>query len=88
MNAKRTSFQAVPHFSGTPSMFQGATKDTVIADCLEVAHVSRQADALSAYVANSRVKTKEGILIMQPFSPGLFAHGPPPGPHLPTAPRR
>ena len=49
---------------------------------MEAAHVSRQSDALSAYVATSRVKTKEGILIMQPFSPGLFAHGPPPGPHI------
>ena len=82
VKAKRTGFQAVPYFSGTSFMFQGATKDAVIADCLEVAHVSRQSDALSAYVANSRVKTKEGILIMQPFSPGLFAHGPPPGPHI------
>ena len=25
---------------------------------------------------------KENILIMQPFSPGLFSHGPPPGPHI------
>ena len=82
VKAKRTGFLAVPYFSGTSFMFQGATKDAIIADNLEVAHVSRQADALSAYVANSRVKTKEGILIMQPFSPGLFAHGPPPGPHI------
>ena len=82
VKAKRTGFQAVPYFSGTSFMFQGATKDAVIADCLEVQHVSRQSDALSAYVANSRVKTKESILIMQPFSPGLFAHGPPPGPHI------
>ena len=63
-------------------MFQGASKDAVIADCLEVAHISKQGDAISTYVASSRVKTKEGILIMQPFSPGLFAHGPPPGPHI------
>ena len=44
--------------------------------------MSKQGDAISTYVANSRVKTTEGILIMQPFSPGLFAHGPPPGPHI------
>ena len=48
MKAKRTGFQAVPYFSGTSFMFQGATKDAVIADCLEVQHVSRQSDALSA----------------------------------------
>jgi len=82
VKAKRSGFQVVPAFSGTAFMFQGATERAIIADCLEAAHVSRQADALSAYVANSRVKTKEGVLIMQPFSPGLFAHGPPPGPHI------
>ena len=49
VKAKRTGFQAVPYFSGSSFMFQGATKDAVIADCLEVAHVSRQSDALSAY---------------------------------------
>ena len=37
---------------------------------------------LAAYVAKSRVKAKEALLIMQAFSPGLFAHGPPPGPHI------
>ena len=63
-------------------MFQGASRDAIITDNFEVAHVSKQRDAIDTYVANSRVKTKEGILIMQPFSPGLSAHGPPPGPHL------
>ena len=82
VKAKRTGFNAVPYFSGTAFMFQGASKDAIITDCLEVAHVSKQRDAISTYVANSRVKTDEGILIMQPFSSGLFAHGPPPGPHI------
>ena len=82
VKAKRTGFNAVPYFSGTAFMFQGASKDAIITDCFEVAHVSKQGDAISTYVANSRVKTKEGILIMQPFSPGLFAHGLPPGPHI------
>ena len=37
---------------------------------------------LAAYVGLSRVKSKEALLIMQAFSPALFAHGPPPGPHI------
>ena len=37
---------------------------------------------LAAYVGLSRAKLKETVLITQPFSPALFAHGPPPGPHI------
>jgi len=82
MKARRTGFRVVPDFSATSHMLQGATLAAAIADCLEAAHVSRLADMLAAYVGLSRAKLKETMLITQPFSPGLFSHGPPPGPHI------
>ena len=82
VKAKRTGFQVVPDFSATAHMLQGASLHAVIADCLEAGHVSRLSDMVAAYVALSRAKVKENVLITQPFSPGLFAHGPPPGPHI------
>eukprot|EP00973_Karenia_brevis_P060897 8469088-Karenia_brevis.AAC.1 len=82
VKAKRTGFQVVPDFSATAHMLQGATLLAAIVDCLEAGHTSRLSDMLAAYVGLSRAKLKETVLITQPFSPGLFAHGPPPGPHI------
>ena len=53
-----------------------------VVDCLEAGHTSKLADMLAAYVGLTRVKRKEGLLVMQAFTPSLFAHGPPPGPHI------
>ena len=82
VKAKRAGFQVVPDFSATSHMLQGATLLAAILDCLEAGHVSKLADMLAAYVGLSRAKLKETVLIVQAFSPGLFAHGPPPGPHI------
>ena len=30
----------------------------------------------------SRAKVRGNLLVMQAFSPALFGHGPPPGPHI------
>ena len=38
--------------------------------------------APSSQVGLSRAKVRENLLIMQPFSPALFGHGPPVGPHV------
>ena len=32
-------------------------------------------------VGLSRAKVRDNLLVMQAFSPALFGHGPPPGPH-------
>ena len=82
VKAKRNGFQVVPDFSATAHMLQGATLLAALVDCLEAGHTSRLTDMLAAYVGLSRAKLKETVLITQPFSPGLFAHGPPPGPHI------
>ena len=82
VKAKRTGFFLVPNFGATAHMLQGSSEDAVVVDCLEAGHASKLADMLAAYVGLTRVKRKEGLLVMQAFSPGLFAHGPPPGPHI------
>ena len=33
-------------------------------------------------VGLSRAKVRDNLLVMQAFSPALFGHGPPPGPHI------
>ena len=33
-------------------------------------------------VGLSRAKVRDNLLVMQAFSPALFGHGPPPGPHV------
>ena len=38
--------------------------------------------APNSQVGLSRAKVRENLLIMQPFSPALFGHGPPAGPHV------
>ena len=38
--------------------------------------------APSSQVGLSRAKVRENLLIVQPFSPALFGHGPPVGPHV------
>ena len=82
VKAQRTGFRVIPDFSATAHMLQGATLEAVIADCLEHGHTTKLVDMLSAYVGLSRAKVKEKVLIMQAFSPQLFGHGPPPGPHI------
>ena len=82
VKARRTGFHIIPDLSATAHMLQGATLEAVIADCLEHGHTTKLVDMLAAYVGLSRAKIKENVLIMQAFSPALFNHGPPPGPHI------
>ena len=82
IKAKRRGFRIVPDFSATAHMMQGATLLAAIVDCLEAGHCSMPSEMLAVYIGLSRVRTKEALLIPQPFSPGLFCHGPPPGPEI------
>ena len=72
----------VPDFGQTAHSMQGESLVSVIVDCLEVDHCSKSTDMLAAYIGLSRVKTKEALLIAQPFSPALFCNGEPPGPEI------
>ena len=61
---------------------QGASLAAVIVDCLKVDICSKTTEMLAAYIGLSRVRRKEALLIAEPFSPGLFCHGQPPGPEI------
>ena len=78
----KNMIQVVPDFSGTCHMYQGATFPAAIVDAFDASHKSRIADMIAVYIGLSRMKTKEGLLIMQAFSPGLFSQGPLPGPTI------
>ena len=53
----------------------------MLADCGDVTDPAALKDMLCAYVALSRVRRADGLLLLRAFSPYLFAQGPPPGPH-------
>ena len=82
ISARRRGWQIVPDFGQTAHSMQGESLVSVIVDCLEVDHCSKSTDMLAAYIGLSRVKTKEALLIAQPFSPALFCNGEPPGPEI------
>merc|ERR1712018_670777 len=63
-------------------MIQGATLDAIFCDALE-ANCKISASALIAgYIGFSRVKQRNRVYILQPFSPHLFKQGPPAGPDI------
>ena len=64
------------------SILQGMSKVACVVDNLEVGYEPKKDDAIAACVRNSRSKSKEGMLIMQPFSPALFRLGSPAGPNV------
>ena len=45
-------------------------------------HCAPPCKITSSQVGLPRAKVRENLLIMQPFSPALFGHGPPVGPHV------
>ena len=60
---------------------QGANLEAELADVGDILDPAALKDMLSAYVALSRVRTADGLLLLRAFSPYLFGQGPPPGPH-------
>ena len=52
-----------------------------MADCGDVMDAPNLKRMLTAYVAMSRVRKADALLILQAFAQDLFSQGPPPGPH-------
>ena len=82
IKAKRRGFHVVPDFGQTAHSVQGASLATVIVDCLAVDLCPKETEMLAAYIGLSRVRSKEALLIAEPFSPALFCQGQPPGPEI------
>ena len=79
---KRTGFTVAPHFASTAHAVTGATLPTAVVDLLDVARTPRADDVPPSYVALSRVRTADDILIVQAFPPALFRMGHQRGPWL------
>ena len=60
-------------------MIQSASLNAAFADFQDASSKVSRAAQRAAYVCLSRVKTMDGIQILQPFSPLLFARGSPIG---------
>ncbi|CAK0877915.1 unnamed protein product, partial [Prorocentrum cordatum] len=79
---KRAGFTAAPHFASTAHAVTGATPPTAVVDLLGVARAPRADDVPPSYVALSRVRTADDILIAQALPPALFRMGHQRGPWL------
>ena len=82
VKARRFGYSLVPDLAGTAHMYQGATLHAAVVHLLAVDHKPRMSDMMAAYVQSSRVRTKETLLIAEPFSPALLCQGPPIGPRI------
>ena len=79
---KRMGYPLVPHFAATAHSVTGATMPKAIIDLLDVKTTPRSTMIPTSYVAISRTKTADDILITQAFSPMLFRQGHQTGPWL------
>ena len=82
IRVSRFGFQLVPDFAGAIHSFVGTSLDAAMLDCLEINKTPSHPDQLKGYLGKTRVRTKEGLLAVQPFHPMLFGQGPLLGPKL------
>ena len=78
---KRKGFVLIPDYACTAHMVQGRSLDALLADCGDIMDTPRLKDMLAAYVALSRARRAEALLLLRGFPKNLFRQGPPPGPH-------
>jgi len=78
---RRKGFPLIPDYACTAHMVQGMTLRGALADCGDVLDNPALKDMLAGYVALSRVRTADTLLLLRAFSAALFRQGPPPGPH-------
>ena len=62
----------VPNYSTTIGGAAGKTMDSALADLGAVSVVPSFARAMRGYIALSRVRRADDLLLVQPFSPALF----------------
>ena len=76
---RRRGFPLIPDYACTAHMVQGMTLRGALADCGDVLDNPALKDMLAGYVALSRVRTANTLLLLRAFSATLFRQGPPPG---------
>lgn len=78
LSVKRMQVPLAPGFAMTAHAAQGQTLEAAIVD-LQLAAGSNY---LGSYVAITRVRSREGLLILRPFAREIFTQGSPEGPGL------
>ena len=82
VGVERRGFTVASDFSGTAHSFAGDTLNAALIVCLAWGAKPDKPAQLSGYMCVSRVKSIDDIIIVQPYSPTLFAQGDLPGPEL------
>ncbi|CAK0907060.1 unnamed protein product [Prorocentrum cordatum] len=80
--AKRAGFPLVPHFAAAAHCVTGAALPQAIIDLLDARMTPRASMVPAGYVAISRARRADDLIIAQPFSPMLFRQGHQTGPWL------
>jgi len=78
--AQRRGYRLIPDYACTAFMMQGRTVEAMFADCGDVLTLIGLNEMVAAYVALSRVKKTQGLVLLRAFSPDLFRLGMSPGP--------
>ena len=75
LGIKRKQIPLAPALALTAHAAQGQTKEAVIADLV----IGRGVSSISSYVALTRIRNREGLMIYRPFDREPFTQGIPPG---------
>jgi hypothetical protein len=79
---QRYGFPIVPDFGGTAHAYCGGSLTAAIGDLQEWWRNPHGEGKVRGYIIKSRVWNASNLLLAQPYSPALFAAGPPLGSHL------
>ena len=79
---RRSGFAVIPAFGGTAHAFCGDTLDAAVGDLFPWFKKPTREDMLRAYIIESRPRSMDNLLVVQPYSPELFRQGELPGPHI------
>ena len=71
---KRRGFQLLPDYACTAHMVQGMTLPGLVTECGGVLGKPQLKDMLAAYVALSRVRKADCLLLLRAFSPACYNH--------------
>ena len=79
---RRTGFAVIPAFGGTAHAYCGDTLDAALEDLFSWKKKPTRDDMLRGYIIESRPRSVDTLLLVQPYSPELFRQGELPGPHI------
>jgi hypothetical protein len=73
--AQRRGYRLIPDYACTAFMMQGRTAEAMLAECGDVLTLIGLNEMVAAYVALSRLKKAQGLVLLRAFSPDPFRLG-------------